>query len=255
MNCLRFGFGRFGLGVAVLAGAGVVSARASADLTGAQVLERCQKAYGAIKTYRGTSNVVTKSDIGGAKMTFNTSAKVQFVRPGKIRVAGTLMLPGGKFEFVSDGKQTWQTSALTQSKWEKAQSTEMAIAAFTGVSQMAATSIPAALLNVMGGARFGVVNLGKASRTTLDGRQVYRIDAKSAMGGMSLWIDQKSFLLVKKFTHNDLSNFKMPEGVKPPNMPNMPTSGVTDVTETFSGVRVNGVIPASVFVRPAGMKG
>src|SRR5258708_25554694 len=122
MNSLRLKFGRFGLGVALAAAAGVVCARASVELTGDQVLDRCQKAYAALKSYRGTSTVVTKGDINGMKITFNTSAKIKFVRPAKIRVDGTLMSMG-TFEFVSDGKQTWQTSMLTGSKWEKAQST------------------------------------------------------------------------------------------------------------------------------------
>src|SRR5215831_1200974 len=93
---------------------------ARADLSAEQVLTRCQKAYGSLKTYKGTSSVVTKSDIGGMKLTFNSSARIQFARPGRIRVDGNLMvpmMPQNKFAFVSDGKRTWVTEVTDASKW------------------------------------------------------------------------------------------------------------------------------------------
>ena len=163
-------------------------------------------------------------------------------------------MAAGAFTIISDGASTWQKSGLTNGgKWGKAQSIDMAIAAFTGVAQNAATTIPTALLNRMGGVRFGLSSVGKVSRLALNRGAAYRVDGQSVLGGMSLWIDGKSFLLVKKTVHSDMSKFKMPEGFKPPaNMPAMPNSGTTDVTETFSEVRVNEAIPASTFARPAG---
>lgn len=242
--------------VALVAITGVAALPVRAELTAAQVLERCEKAYGSLKSYKGTSRVETKGDISGMKMTFNTSAKIQFVSPGKIRVEGTMMTPmmPGRFAFVSDGTHTWETEVSDASKWKAAQSPMMAIAGFTGVSQNAATTIPTALLNLMGGVRYGMLTVAKVSRAAVNGRATYRVDANGVMGGIALWIDERTFLLVKKSVHNDMSKFKMPQGVKlPPNMPNVPTSGVTDLTETFSDVRVNEAVPASTFARPAGV--
>ena len=105
----------------------------------------------------------------------------------------------------------------------------------------------------MGGVRFGILNAKKSSHTALNGRGAYRVDADSPMGSIVLWIDDKTFLLVRRSVHNDLSKLKLPEGVKlPPNTPNMPSSGTTDITEVFSDVRINEPIAASKFAKPAG---
>src|SRR6185369_15695408 len=108
--------------------------KSHADLTGDQVVERCKHAYNTLRSYSGSCKVLTKSSIGGMNSTYITSATVQFERPGKIRVDGTLMT-NGRVAFVSDGTSTWQTDIVDPNKWIRAQSTEMAIAAFSGVSQ------------------------------------------------------------------------------------------------------------------------
>ena len=91
---------------------------ASAELTAEQVLSRCKRAYNSCKTYSGTTRVMTKGDIGGMKQSYNTSANIQFTRPRKIRVEGTLMSTG-TFIFVSDGNNTCESSTLSGGTWKK----------------------------------------------------------------------------------------------------------------------------------------
>lgn len=225
----------------------VPALRASADLTAAQVLDRSKNAYASLKSYKGTSKVVTNSTIGGMKQTFNTSAVIEFVRPGRIRVEGTLMM-SGNYTIVSDGTHTWQTTIGGTSKWEAAQSTEMAIASFTGVSMQAATTIPAILTNSNWGLTFGSGTPGKMSTEVVNGHPAYRVEIKSPMGDRTVWIDRKSYLLLQKQDRTDLSQMKLPAGA---NLPQgaVPT-GKMQSTETFIGIHVNVSIPASRFARP-----
>jgi outer membrane lipoprotein-sorting protein len=226
----------------------VLAPPASADLTGAQVLQRCERAYKSLKSYSGTTRVLTKAAINGTNATYNTMATIQFVRPGKIKVEGTLMT-AGRFAFISNGTDTWQTSFMSGGRWERAQSTEMAIAAFTGVSQNAATTIPGILLNTRWGNPFGSLKPTKVKRENVNKRVVYRIDASDATGPTTLWIDGKTFLLVRIQRRPDLSNLRGHGGGSLP--AGMPASGTMDVTETFTDVRINPTIATSVFARPA----
>ena len=224
--------------------------RSGADLTAPQVLERCKKAYGALKSYKGTTLVVTKATIGGTKQTFATSANIEFVRPGKIRVEGKMMTMGG-FIFISDGAQTWQkTQIMNGGKWQKAQNIEMAIATFTGTSQNAATAIPALLVNVNWGNPFGPTLRADKVRREMVGKAVaLRLEATSAIGRVTYWIDPRTFLLTRKHEVQDIGKISSQQGIKLPE--GMPSTGMTDATETYPNVRPNVPIPASRFVRPA----
>src|SRR5689334_16426914 len=88
---------------AALAGTSLPSLVAAQEMTGAQVLDRCRKAYDALQSYEGTTNVSSGTTMNGMHMNNHTTAHVRFVRPGKIRVEGTMMT-SGKFAFVSDGR-------------------------------------------------------------------------------------------------------------------------------------------------------
>ena len=231
-----------------LASVSVASARA--DLTAPNIIEHCRQAYKALKSYHGTTRVLTKHSSGGVDGSYSTMATVQFVRPGKIRVDGTLM-SSGRFAFVSDGSHTWETSIGNVEKWESAESTEMAIAAFTGVSQSAATTIPAILVQATWGNPFLAIGAPKVTNETINGRPAHRIDGKSPTGQVTMWIDQKTFLLVKIHQRHDFSHMKTPPFPNAQNRRSEGTElGVMDVTETYTDVRLNESIADSVFTRP-----
>src|SRR5688500_15717437 len=89
-----------------------------AEMSATDVIAKSESAYAAVKTYVGTTTVRAKTDIGGRKMVQVASAKVTFMRPGRLRVEGmTSSLEasgkGGKpFAIVSDGKTTWRSLAI-----------------------------------------------------------------------------------------------------------------------------------------------
>ncbi len=226
-----------------LAGTLGIAPPANAELTGAQVLTKCKQAYDSLKSYSGTTQVVTKSSVGGMNTTYHTKATVQFVRPGKIRVEGTLMTEG-RFAFVSDGKTTWQTSILSSEKWDVAPSTEMAIGAFTGVSMNADTIIPGLLLHTTWGNSLGGVQASRMTHEKLNEQEAYKVIAKGAIGEMTLWIDAKTFLLLKLhvFMGMNIGNARQPNGKA--------NKEGLDSTQTFTRIRINPAIPASVFARP-----
>lgn len=216
---------------------------AKAELTGAQILTRCRQAYDSLKSYSGTTQVVTKSSMGGMNTTYNTKATVQFVRPGKIRVEGTLMTEG-RFAFVSDGKTTWQTSILSSEKWDVAPSTEMAIGAFTGVSMNAATIIPAILIHANWGNYLAGLQPSQVTHEKVNGQDAFKVKTKGMLGDVTLWIDAKTFLLVKlrQIIGMNMGGTTTPKGQS--------GKGGMDSVQTFTQIRVNPAIPASVFARP-----
>jgi outer membrane lipoprotein-sorting protein len=227
------------------------STSAAPDLTAAQVIARSRQAYRSLKSYRGASRVVTHSTITGARATYNTRATVEFVRPGKLRVEGTMMAGGEPFAFVSDGATTWQTALGKPGVWERAQSTEMAIAAFNGVSQNAATTIPAMLVEARWGDLYGTLRPRRMVREKLNGRAAYRIEAAGPTGPATLWIDRKTSLLCKVRRRHDLARMSgLAAQAAGAAAQALPASGALNVTETFTGVRTNVSIPAARFVRP-----
>jgi len=241
----RLAFIQSGAVVLILSLAGTlgIALPAKAELTGTQVLTRCRQAYDSLKSYSGTTQVVTKSSMGGMNTTYNTKATVQFVRPGKIRVEGTLMTEG-RFAFVSDGKKTWQTSILSQGKWDVAPSTEMAIASFTGVSMMAATVIPSTLVHANWGNLLEGLQPSQVTHEKVNGQDAFKVKTKGMLGEVTLWVDAKTFLLVKL---HHLMSMNMGGATTPKGQSG---KGVMDSTQTFTQIRVNPAIPASVFARP-----
>ncbi len=203
-------------------------------LTGPQVLARCQRAYDGLRSYQGLSQVTTNSTFGGgAPHSYHSSARIAFVRPGKIRAAGTNMF-GQPYAYVSDGRTTAQRQF---GGWSRSQSAEMAIAAMTGTAQSAATTIPALLLHTRWGDPFsrGQAVAPGVGQETVGGHPCYRVRVTGPLPA-TFWVDRKTFLLDKMATRLSLGTGK---------------GGMQNV-QTFSGVRVNAPIPASAFVPPAG---
>src|SRR5262249_10525345 len=124
----------------------MVSAGAAwaAAMSGQDVLQRSADADGALKTYVGTTTIRSTAQFGGRKLEQTATAKIRFSRPGKLRIDGKMTM-GQPFTIISDGTNTWLSRGFTRGgAFEKAQSTEMAIAAMTGVAARAPTTIPAA---------------------------------------------------------------------------------------------------------------
>ena len=103
-------------GMAVLSGE--VLAADVAEMSASDVIAKSEAAYAAVKTYVGTTTMRVKTDMGGKKLDQVSTAKVTFMRPGKIRVEGKTAgfgLPGKDgppFAIVSDGKTTWKSFAI-----------------------------------------------------------------------------------------------------------------------------------------------
>jgi len=162
-----------------------------------------------VKTYVGTTTVRGKADFGVTKLEQVSTAKVTFMRPGKVRIEGRTASrdPSGKdghpFALVSDGKTTWKSWAI-QNKGAFAEVKNVSSAGMGGVAQGAAEGIPAALMKsdgawVGGSDPFIVPRLSEAKlagHEQIDGADCYKLVAKNPkLGDVTMWIDSKSFLL------------------------------------------------------------
>lgn len=203
---------------------------AGADaLTSGQVIQRCEKAYGALQTYQVTVNVTTTSTImKGNPHVSQTSARIMFARPNKIRAAGVTMF-GSQFAYVSNGAATYQKFV---GAWEKAKSPEMAIAGATGLSQDAATTIPALLLHTRWGYPFSKATQFRPGvrQASEQGHACYRVTATTPTGSDTCWIDRKTFLL-RRFVED--------------------ATALINFDERFSGETINEPLPARAFAVPS----
>ncbi len=224
-------------------------------LTAAQIAERCKNAYAALTSYQVTSSVVSQSITAADSQahTWNTSATIRFVRPGKIHAEGTDM-SGQPFAYVSDGVGTEETDETQKGRWEK-ENSEMAIASVTGIAQSAATTIPALLLNTRGGGAPLPRTVGKTlspevTEDTLNGQACYVLTAHLETPELaeitSLWIDEKTYLVRRSVTDaNDAPRTFQVSG-KTYSMP--ATKDHND--EHFTNERLNEAIPDSTFALP-----
>jgi outer membrane lipoprotein-sorting protein len=154
--------------------------------TAAQVLQRCQQAYDSVRTLQQN----TTATLGASKGT----AQISFVRPGKLRVTGQSIFPG-KYDLVADGRTTW---VYNGNAWNQVQNAEMGIATITGISANAGTLVPATLLHTNWGGAIQTLRKTKATvkKAKLGGRDTYCVVGNTG-AATKLWIDAKSFFLVK----------------------------------------------------------
>jgi outer membrane lipoprotein-sorting protein len=219
-------------------------------MSGQELAKRIKDAYASVKSYSGTTRASTSMAFNGSPSKMDSSATIQYARPGKFRVDGMLMMSTQKFAIVSDGSQTWMSSIRDSEIWEKAEGIEMAIASFTGVSGGAVTTIPAILTDGSWGNVTGRIAGAKVSRETLDGRSVYRAETSDELGAQTVWIDAETYLLVKLVQKHNVSKI----GSALPEANAQQLSGIEDyvVTETFTEVKTNHQIPDETFARPKG---
>jgi outer membrane lipoprotein-sorting protein len=158
-------------------------------LTGQQILARCQKAYDSVQTFEQD----VRADMTGQAGTKPASAHISFNRPNQLRVSGNTMF-GSTYDMVSDGKATWVQNI---GSWSKSSNVGMGIAAITGISANAATAVPSIFFhcdwNFIKAAAHAPVT---SSSAKLGGQDAYLVKI-SATIPMSIWIDKKTFFLLK----------------------------------------------------------
>ncbi len=249
-------------------------------LTAVQVAERCRAAYAALQTYQVTSTVTQHSVFSatGKAEDEQTSAVIQFARPGKFHVEGADS-DKNPFAYLSDGSTTVQKN-LSTSGWEKVvrvpsttSGIEMAIGTITGVSADAGTTIPALLLDTdpsAGSTGWGVpAALGKGVVSSLEepsnpnanhfrwdvtegdvnGQSCYVLTphAPSFASAEVLWIDKKTFLLRRSVSDSDTPAQTFIVAGTSHAIPALKTHK----EENFTNERVNEPLPGSTFTLPA----
>jgi outer membrane lipoprotein-sorting protein len=197
----------------LLAGAAILSGRVlaaeTAEMSASDVINKSEAAYAAVKTYVGTTTVRTKADVGAIQLDQISTAKINFMRPGKVRIEGRTASrdvsgkDGHPFAIVSDGKTTWKSWAIQNNgAFQEVQNVSMA--GMAGVAQGAAEGIPAALMKSEGAWTgghdpFRVPRLSAAQlagHEPIDGVDCYKLVARdSQLGDVTLWIDSQSFFL------------------------------------------------------------
>lgn len=174
----------------------------------AEIATRCRTAYAALSSYEVTSTVAAQSVTvaDGTAQKYQTSANIQFVRPGKIHTSGK-DTSGGVFAYVSDGSRT--VFEMGSGPWKEQATTEMAIAGATGISASAGATIPALLL----GSNWGTpLALGGATKPEvredkIEGLPYFVLTAHLTAPALneteSLWIDEKTFLLRRSVSDDE----------------------------------------------------
>jgi len=242
-----------------------------AELTASEVLAKSDAAYAAVKTYVGVTTVRAKTDMGAMKLEQAATAKVTFMRPGKIRIEGKAAgfapgMEGPAYGIVSDGKTTWKSLAL-MNNGAYSEVKNIAMAGVAGVALGAAEGIPAALMKSEGAwtARhdpFAVPSLSEtklAGHETIDSADCYKLVAiHPELGKVTLWIDAKSFLLrqmTKELTGAQLAAAvqKASEAMKGagPALPaNMAAIKSKSDMFSFAIEKVDGSVDAKLFTNP-----
>lgn len=198
------------LGLVFLSGEVAVAA----EMNGREILEKSAAAYLALKSYAGTTVVISVFAMGEEKLAQTSSAKIQFSRSKlpiaglntkrledalqlkpKIRIDG-LDTQGGKFAIVG-GAKTWQSiKAIKDGAWQEAESLEMAVAAMTGIGMHAPTLVPAALLKLNWGYPFTQIeNAELEGRERIDNADCYRVVSDTYLSKRTFWVDSQNFLL------------------------------------------------------------
>jgi RNA polymerase sigma factor (sigma-70 family) len=218
-------------------------------LSAAQIAAHCRLAYSALKSYQGTTTVTAQAldAAGGITQQYHASAVIQFVRPGKIRVEGTDMSKHS-YAYVSDGIGT--VLKANASSWKQVANADFAIASVTGIAQNAATTIPALLLGSVWGNPIVSGFDPKVREDTIDKQLCYVVTASlvtsKATSASTLWIDEKTFLLRRYVTDNEMSAQTIDIGGKSQSFP----ASKSHNTESFTNERLNQAIPDSAFALP-----
>jgi hypothetical protein len=260
-------------GVAALSGQAL--AADVAEMSASDIIKKSDAAYAAVKTYVGTTTMRVKTDRGDKKLEQVSTAKVTFMRPGKVRVEGKTASSdasgkgGLPFAIVSDGKTTWKSWAI-QDKGAFSEVQNLQMAGVATLSLGVAEGILAALMKSEGVSmgshdpfmvpRMSAANL--AGRETIDGADCYKLVAKHPqLGDVILWIDSKSFLLRQMTRESNETQLaeqtkSVDETMKkfgkeqPSRKANVPATKSRNVVFSFTIDQVDGPVDAKLFADP-----
>ena len=185
--------------------------------------------YDAINSLKAICTSTSAAAMGGMSLPLQATARIEFQRPGAMRVDGTDTFNHTYGFAVAPG----QAMLFTNGSWTKEASPDLALAAVTATAQGTATTVPALLLHTIWGYPFGPLgytpNVGAEA---IAGRKCYRI-AKALAGMVEIfWIDKKTGLVVKEQAQATLG-------------------GIHVVTNrTYKYEAINRPIEPSVFVMP-----
>jgi hypothetical protein len=263
-------------GVAALSGQAL--AADVAEMSASDIIKKSEAAYAAVKTYVGTTTVRTKTDAGVMKWDQVSTAKVTFIRPGKVRIEGKSGAFKGSqpYAIISDGKTTWKSWA-GQNNGAFSEVQNVGMAGMGGVAQGAAEGIPAALMKSDGGKDplafawmagsnpFSVTRLSEAKlvgHEKIEDADCYKLVVKHPkLGDVTMWIDSKSFLLRQMTRESNETQLaeqtkSVDETMKkfgkeqPSRKANVPATKSRNVVFSFTIDQVDGPVDAKLFADP-----
>jgi outer membrane lipoprotein-sorting protein len=183
-------------------------------LTAKQILDRMAKAYAECKSYRDAGVVKTVIVQADGKWTVEKPFSTVFVRPDRFRFEYTESQGGRDLHDI-----VWRKGKEVQTWWdvkpgiEKAESLGLALAGATGVSSGSAHTVPALLLSdEVGGRR--LTDMTEAKRiedATLQKVDCFRIEGKFGESPMTLWLDKKTFLVLRIDSQQKIKDFRIEE--------------------------------------------
>jgi outer membrane lipoprotein-sorting protein len=183
-------------------------------LAARDVLDRMAKTYAECKSYRDSGMGKIKIIEPQGKFVQATSFSTVFVRPKRFRFEYTQ-----KQMFFETRRILWCNGNEVKSWWsvqpgiKKEESLGMAVAGATGVSGGSAHTIPALLLpNEVGGRC--LTDLTEAKRIEDDhiGKVAcFRINGNYGDSPMTLWLDQKQFLVRRMDSQRKFKDFRTEE--------------------------------------------
>jgi hypothetical protein len=199
-----------------------------------EILLRSQQAYASLSSYVGTTLVEISGVFPSTTISGTATAKVTYLRPGKIRIEGktTPIHPenpdsGAPFTIISDGKKVWKSWSVENSgQYRETTSLVEAIQSMAGVTQNAAKTIPMLLFQLQGlhhdqsspKKQFLEVFADRAvvdGDERVKGKDCYRVVSSQPFGTWTFWIDSDHFLLRRlesKESNTQISSFTASKG-------------------------------------------
>ncbi len=160
------------------------------------LFDKCQTAYGELKSYRGVTKAMSLSLVNGSPNIYEGSARISFQKPGLLRIDGKLA-GGGDFSILGNADGSWYRWPLNKNgDWKKVEELDLAIASMTGVAATAPTTIPSLLIQSRNAPYFGFSEEAKMDgEEKVAGQMCHKLTARSKGETTSWWIDKGSLLL------------------------------------------------------------
>lgn len=177
------------------------------------VLDRMTKVYANCESYRDSGVVKTIFIEALGKRTVTKPFTTAFVRSDRFRFE--YKEKRGEGENEENRYIVWRKGKEVQTWWdvkpgvEKPESLRLALAGATGVSGGSANTVPALLLpnEVGGGLLTALPEAKRVEDAKLDKVNCFRIEGKWGDSPMTLWIDQKTFLVRRIDTKRKFDEF------------------------------------------------